>query len=231
MDYAEAALKMHRENHGKLEMASKIPLTTRDELSTAYTPGVAAPCLKIKEDKSEAYTYTAKGNLVAVVTDGTAVLGLGDIGPEAAMPVMEGKAVLFKKFGGVDAVPICLDTRDTEEIIETVKRIAPTFGGINLEDISAPRCFEIERKLKGRCDIPIFHDDQHGTAIITLAGLSNALKGVGERLEGGRIHRCGLSPPPRVRQPFPSQSCCSRPEQGMSHSATETGPFTSAGRG
>lgn len=155
MDYAEAALKMHRENHGKLEMASKIPLTTRDELSTAYTPGVAAPCLKIKEDKSEAYTYTAKGNLVAVVTDGTAVLGLGDIGPEAAMPVMEGKAVLFKKFGGVDAVPICLDTRDTEEIIETVKRIAPTFGGINLEDISAPRCFEIEQRLERELDIPV----------------------------------------------------------------------------
>lgn len=187
MDYAEAALKMHRENHGKLEMASKIPLTTRDELSTAYTPGVAAPCLKIKEDKSEAYTYTAKGNLVAVVTDGTAVLGLGDIGPEAAMPVMEGKAVLFKKFGGVDAVPICLDTRDTEEIIETVKRIAPTFGGINLEDISAPRCFEIEQRLERELDIPVFHDDQHGTAIITLAGLTNALKVVGKEKEHVKI--------------------------------------------
>ena len=187
MDYAEAALKMHRENHGKLEMASKIPLTTRDELSTAYTPGVAAPCLKIKEDKSEAYTYTAKGNLVAVVTDGTAVLGLGDIGPEAAMPVMEGKAVLFKKFGGVDAVPICLDTRDTEEIIETVKRIAPTFGGINLEDISAPRCFEIEQRLERELDIPVFHDDQHGTAIVVLAGVINALRLTGKKKEDCRV--------------------------------------------
>lgn len=187
MDYAEAALKMHRENHGKLEMASKIPLTTRDELSTAYTPGVAAPCLKIKEDKSEAYTYTAKGNLVAVMTDGTAVLGLGDIGPEAAMPVMEGKAVLFKKFGGVDAVPICLDTRDTEEIIETVKRIAPTFGGINLEDISAPRCFEIEQRLERELDIPVFHDDQHGTAIVATAALINALKLTGKQMDGIKV--------------------------------------------
>lgn len=178
---------MHRENHGKLEMASKIPLTTRDELSTAYTPGVAAPCLKIKEDKSEAYTYTAKGNLVAVVTDGTAVLGLGDIGPEAAMPVMEGKAVLFKKFGGVDAVPICLDTRDTEEIIETVKRIAPTFGGINLEDISAPRCFEIEQRLERELDIPVFHDDQHGTAIVATAALINALKLTGKQMDGIKV--------------------------------------------
>ena len=191
MDYAEAALKMHRENHGKLEMASKIPLTTRDELSTAYTPGVAAPCLKIKEDKSEAYTYTAKGNLVAVVTDGTAVLGLGDIGPEAAMPVMEGKAVLFKKFGGVDAVPICLDTRDTEEIIETVKRIAPTFGGINLEDISAPRCFEIEQRLERELDIPVFHDDQHGTAVVTAAAMLNALKLTGRKLEDIKVVTSG----------------------------------------
>ena len=187
MDYAEAALKMHRENHGKLEMASKIPLTTRDELSTAYTPGVAAPCLKIKEDKSEAYTYTAKGNLVAVVTDGTAVLGLGDIGPEAAMPVMEGKAVLFKEFGGVNAFPICLDTQDTDEIIETVVRIAPAFGGINLEDISAPRCFEIEERLKELLDIPVFHDDQHGTAIVVLAGIINALKVTGKTREDCRV--------------------------------------------
>ena len=187
MDYAEAALKMHRENHGKLEMASKIPLTTRDELSTAYTPGVAAPCLKIKEDKSEAYTYTAKGNLVAVVTDGTAVLGLGDIGPEAAMPVMEGKAVLFKEFGGVNAFPICLDTQDTQEIIETVVRIAPAFGGINLEDISAPRCFEIEEALKERLDIPVFHDDQHGTAIVVLAGVINALRLTGKKKEDCRV--------------------------------------------
>ncbi len=159
----------------------------KDELSTAYTPGVAAPCLKIKEDKSEAYTYTAKGNLVAVVTDGTAVLGLGDIGPEAAMPVMEGKAVLFKKFGGVDAVPICLDTRDTEEIIETVKRIAPTFGGINLEDISAPRCFEIEQRLERELDIPVFHDDQHGTAIVATAALINALKLTEKQMDGIKV--------------------------------------------
>lgn len=183
MDYAKAALSMHGEHHGKLEVTSKIPLKTTDDLSTAYTPGVAAPCLKIKEDKKEAYTYTAKGNLVAVVTDGTAVLGLGDIGPEAAMPVMEGKAILFKAFGGVDAFPVCLDTKDTEEIIETVKRIAPSFGGINLEDISAPRCFQIEQRLEEELDIPVFHDDQHGTAIVTTAALLNALKIVGKKID------------------------------------------------
>lgn len=183
MDYAKAALEMHKEHHGKLEVTSKIALKTKEDLSTAYTPGVAAPCLKIKEDKSEAYTYTAKGNLVAVVSDGTAVLGLGDIGPEAAMPVMEGKAILFKEFGGVDAFPVCLDTKDTEEIIETVKRIAPCFGGINLEDISAPRCFEIERRLEEELDIPVFHDDQHGTAIVTTAALLNALKIVGKKID------------------------------------------------
>lgn len=183
MDYAKAALDMHREHHGKLEVTSKIALKTKDDLSTAYTPGVAAPCLKIKDNKTEAYTYTAKGNLVAVVTDGTAVLGLGDIGPEAAMPVMEGKAILFKEFGGVDAFPICLDTKNTEEIIETVKRIAPSFGGINLEDISAPRCFEIEQRLEEALDIPVFHDDQHGTAIVTTAALLNALKIVGKKID------------------------------------------------
>lgn len=187
MDYAKAALEMHKEHHGKLEVTSKIALKTKNDLSTAYTPGVAAPCLKIKEDKKEAYTYTAKGNLVAVVTDGTAVLGLGDIGPEAAMPVMEGKAVLFKEFGGVDAFPVCLDTKDTEEIIATVKRIAPSFGGINLEDISAPRCFEIERRLEEELDIPVFHDDQHGTAIVTTAALLNALKIVGKKIDEIRV--------------------------------------------
>lgn len=183
MDYAKAALEMHKEHHGKLEVTSKIALKTKDDLSTAYTPGVAAPCLEIKKDKKNAYTYTSKGNLVAVVTDGTAVLGLGDIGPEAAMPVMEGKAILFKEFGNVDAFPICLDTKDTEEIIETVKRIAPAFGGINLEDISAPRCFEIEQRLEEELDIPVFHDDQHGTAIVTTAALLNALKIVGKKID------------------------------------------------
>lgn len=183
MDYAKAALEMHEKHHGKIEVTSKISLKTKDDLSTAYTPGVAEPCLKIKEDKKAAYTYTAKGNLVAVVSDGTAVLGLGDIGPEAAMPVMEGKAILFKEFGGVDAFPICLDTKDTEEIIATVKRIAPSFGGINLEDISAPRCFEIEQRLEEELDIPVFHDDQHGTAIVTTAALLNALKIVGKKID------------------------------------------------
>lgn len=187
MDYAEAALQMHRENKGKLSVASKVALETREDLSTAYTPGVAAPCLEIQKDKANAYTYTAKGNLVAVVTDGTAVLGLGDIGPEAAMPVMEGKAALFKAFGGVDAFPICLATKNTEEIIETVKRIAPVFGGINLEDISAPRCFEIERRLEEELDIPVFHDDQHGTAIVVTAALLNALKLVGKKMEEIRV--------------------------------------------
>lgn len=183
MDYAEMALQLHKENKGKLAVCSKIVLETREDLSTAYTPGVAAPCLEIKKDRAAAYTYTAKGNLVAVVTDGTAVLGLGDIGPEAAIPVMEGKAVLFKAFGGVDAFPICLATKDTEEIIETVKRIAPVFGGINLEDISAPRCFEIERRLEEELDIPVFHDDQHGTAIVVTAALINALKLTGKKIE------------------------------------------------
>lgn len=187
MDYAKMAMEMHEKNKGKLSVASKVALETRDDLSTAYTPGVAAPCLEIQKDKAKAYTYTAKGNLVAVVTDGTAVLGLGDIGPEAAMPVMEGKAVLFKAFGGVDAFPICLATKDTEEIIETVKRIAPAFGGINLEDISAPRCFEIERRLEEELDIPVFHDDQHGTAIVVTAALLNALKLTGKKMEEAHI--------------------------------------------
>lgn len=187
MDYNKAALKMHEENKGKIGVVSKVSVKTRDDLSTAYTPGVAEPCRKIRDDKKEVYRYTAKGNLVAVVSDGTAVLGLGDIGPEAAMPVMEGKSILFKEFAGIDAFPICLDTKDTEEIIETVKRIAPVFGGINLEDISAPRCFEIERRLKEELDIPVFHDDQHGTAIVVSAGLLNAVKFVGKKMEDVKI--------------------------------------------
>lgn len=180
MDYNKLSLELCEKHAGKLEVVSKVPVTNRDELSTAYTPGVAEPCRKIAADKHEAYRYTIKGRTVAVVSDGSAVLGLGNIGPEAAMPVMEGKAVLFKAFGGVDAFPICLDTQDTEEIIKTVKYLAPTFGGINLEDISAPRCFEIERRLKEELDIPVFHDDQHGTAIVVAAGLINALKVVGK---------------------------------------------------
>ena len=178
---------MHEENKGKIEVISKVPVKTREDLSTAYTPGVAEPCRKIRDDKKEVYKYTAKGNLVAVVSDGTAVLGLGDIGPEAAIPVMEGKSILFKEFAGIDAFPICLDTKDTEEIIETVKRIAPVFGGINLEDISAPRCFEIEKRLKEELDIPVFHDDQHGTAIVVSAGILNAVKFVGKKMEEVKI--------------------------------------------
>lgn len=187
MNYNEMALKMHEEHKGKISVTSKVAVKTRDDLSTAYTPGVAEPCRKIRDDKSEVYRYTAKGNLVAVVSDGTAVLGLGDIGPEAAMPVMEGKSILFKEFAGVDAFPICLDTKDTDEIVETVKRLAPTFGGINLEDISAPRCFEIERRLKEELDIPVFHDDQHGTAIVVSAGLTNAIKFVGKEFSEAKV--------------------------------------------
>lgn len=187
MNYNELALKMHEENKGKISVVSKVHVKDRDDLSTAYTPGVAEPCRKIRDNKEEVYRYTAKGNLVAVVSDGTAVLGLGDIGPEAAMPVMEGKAILFKEFAGIDAFPICLDTKDTDEIVETVKRLAPTFGGINLEDISAPRCFEIERRLKEELDIPVFHDDQHGTAIVVSAGLTNALKFVGKDFSQAKV--------------------------------------------
>ncbi|MDW7667773.1 MAG: malic enzyme-like NAD(P)-binding protein [Bacillota bacterium] len=176
MNYSKESLKLHEKLKGKIDVVSKVEVKTRDDLSLAYTPGVAEPCRKINENKEDVYKYTSKGNLIAVVTDGTAVLGLGDIGPEAAMPVMEGKSVLFKEFAGVNAFPICLDTKDTEEIVETVKRLAPTFGGINLEDISAPRCVEIETKLKEALDIPVFHDDQHGTAIVVSAGLINALK-------------------------------------------------------
>ena len=176
MDYYEESLKMHLLNQGKLEVVSKVPVKTKDDLSTAYTPGVAQPCVEIEKNPDDAYRYTIKANTVAVVSDGSAVLGLGNIGGLASLPVMEGKALLFKEFGGVDAFPICLDTQDTEEIIKTVKNIAPTFGGINLEDISAPRCFEIEKRLKEDLDIPVFHDDQHGTAVVVSAAVINAFK-------------------------------------------------------
>ena len=187
MDYNSLSLKMHEEHKGKVEVVSKVAVKNRDDLSTAYTPGVAEPCRKIRDNKADVYKYTCKGNMVAVVSAGTAVLGLGDIGPEAAIPVMEGKSILFKEFGGVDAFPICLDTKDVDEIVETVKRIAPVFGGINLEDISAPRCFEIEKRLKEELDIPVFHDDQHGTAIVVSAGLINALKLVGKPFDEANV--------------------------------------------
>ena len=187
MDYAKASLAKHYEWKGKLEVVPRAPVDSSDALSLAYTPGVAAPCLEIQKDVSKSYELTRRWNTVAVVTDGTAVLGLGDIGPEAGMPVMEGKCVLFKAFGGVDAIPLCVRSKDVDEIVNTVRLLAGSFGGVNLEDISAPRCFEIERRLKACCDIPIFHDDQHGTAVITLAGLTNALKLVGKRLPDIRI--------------------------------------------
>lgn len=187
MDYMQIALQKHEEWNGKLEVVSRAPLQTKEDLSTAYTPGVAAPCLEIAKDPEKAYVYTRKNNLVAVVSDGSAVLGLGNIGGLAGMPVMEGKSILFKKFGGVDAFHICLDTQDTQEIIDTVTNIAPCFGGINLEDISAPRCFEIEKALIERLNIPVFHDDQHGTAIVVLAAVVNSLKIVGKELAKVRI--------------------------------------------
>ncbi|RPF48091.1 malate dehydrogenase (oxaloacetate-decarboxylating) [Hydrogenoanaerobacterium saccharovorans] len=187
MDYNARSLELHEKKKGKLEVCSKVPVTCREDLSTAYTPGVAEPCRKIAANEADVYRYTAKGNLVAVVSDGSAVLGLGNIGPKAAIPVMEGKSVLFKAFANVDAFPICLDTQDTEEIIKAVKQIAPVFGGINLEDISAPRCFEIERRLKEELDIPVFHDDQHGTAIVVCAGLLNALKLVGKPFNQAKV--------------------------------------------
>ncbi|MCT4620721.1 MAG: NAD-dependent malic enzyme [Marinisporobacter sp.] len=186
-DYNKLALKMHKENKGKISVESKVALENKDDLSTAYTPGVAEPCREIHKNKEAVYTYTSKGNMVAVVSDGTAVLGLGDIGAHAAIPVMEGKAVLFKSFAGVDAFPICLDTKDTDEIVKTIKLMAPMFGGINLEDIAAPRCFEIEEKLKKELDIPVFHDDQHGTAIVVLAGLINGLKLAEKELENIKV--------------------------------------------
>ncbi|MFH0820377.1 MAG: malic enzyme-like NAD(P)-binding protein [Candidatus Peregrinibacteria bacterium] len=186
-DYYSQSLKLHQKYKGKIEVVSRVPLKTKQDLSVFYTPGVAEPCRKIHENKADVYKYTRKGNLVAVVTDGSAVLGLGDIGPEAALPVMEGKAILFKEFGGVDAFPICINTQEPAAIIKTVQRIAPGFGGINLEDISAPRCFEIEKALIESLDIPVFHDDQHGTAIVVLAGLINALKVTGRNFKDIRI--------------------------------------------
>ena len=187
----EKALQMHEQWNGKLEISAKAKVNSREDLAIAYTPGVAEPCKVIAEDQEAAYKYTMKANTIAVISDGSAVLGLGNIGAYAAMPVMEGKAVLFKEFGGVNAVPICLDTQDTEEIIKTVVNIAPAFGGINLEDISAPRCFEIERKLKECCDIPIFHDDQHGTAVVTMAAMLNALKVVGKKIDEIKVVTSG----------------------------------------
>jgi len=191
MDYAKESLRLHEEWKGKIEVIATVPVETKDDLSLAYTPGVAQPCLEIQKDVEKSYELTRRHNLCAVITDGTAVLGLGDIGPEAGMPVMEGKCVLFKAFGGVDAFPLCVKTKDVDEFVETVYNISGSFGGINLEDISAPRCFEIERKLKEKCDIPIFHDDQHGTAVITLAGLTNALKVVGKKKEDVKIVTSG----------------------------------------
>lgn len=187
MDYAKESLKMHYDLKGKIEVTSRAKVDSKDALSLAYTPGVAQPCLEIQKDVNKSYDLTRRWNTVAVVTDGTAVLGLGDIGPEAGMPVMEGKCVLFKEFGGVDAFPLCVRSKSVDEIVRTVELLAGSFGGVNLEDISAPRCFEIERQLKEKCDIPIFHDDQHGTAIITLAGMNNAMKVVGKNKETAKI--------------------------------------------
>ena len=191
MDYAKESLRLHEQWQGKIEVTATVPVATKDDLSLAYTPGVAQPCLEIQKDVSKSYTLTRRHNLCAVITDGSAVLGLGDIGPEAGMPVMEGKCVLFKAFGGVDAFPLCIKSKDVDEFVNTVYLISGSFGGINLEDIAAPRCFEIERKLKEKCDIPVFHDDQHGTAVITLAGLTNALKVVGKQKETVKIVTSG----------------------------------------
>ena len=191
MNYAEESLRLHGQWRGKIEVIATVPVATKDDLSLAYTPGVAQPCLEIQKDVNRSYDLTRRHNLCAVITDGSAVLGLGDIGPEAGMPVMEGKCVLFKAFGGVDAFPLCVKTKDVDEFVNAVALISGSFGGINLEDIAAPRCFEIERKLKERCDIPIFHDDQHGTAVITLAGLTNALKVVGKKREDVKIVTSG----------------------------------------
>ena len=191
MDYAKESLRLHKEWAGKIEVVTRCPVSTKDDLSLAYTPGVAQPCLEIQKDEEKSYELTRRHNMCAVITDGTAVLGLGDIGPVAGMPVMEGKCVLFKAFGNVDAVPLCVKTKDVDEFVNAVALMSGSWGGINLEDIAAPRCFEIERKLKEKTDIPIFHDDQHGTAVITLAGLTNALKVVGKKKEDVRIVTSG----------------------------------------
>ena len=191
MDYAKESLRLHEQWKGKIEVVATVPVETKEDLSLAYTPGVAQPCLEIQKDVEKSYELTRRHNLCAVITDGTAVLGLGDIGPEAGMPVMEGKCVLFKAFGNVDAFPLCVKSKDVDTFVETVYQISGSFGGINLEDIAAPRCFEIERKLKEKCDIPIFHDDQHGTAVITLAGLLNALKVVGKKKEDVKVVTSG----------------------------------------
>ena len=191
MDYAKESLRLHGEWKGKIEVVATVPVSTKEDLSLAYTPGVAQPCLEIQKDVNKSYDLTRRHNICAVITDGTAVLGLGDIGPEAGMPVMEGKCVLFKAFGDVDAFPLCVKSKDVDEIVNTIYMISGSFGGVNLEDIAAPRCFEIERKLKEKCDIPIFHDDQHGTAIVTLAGLVNALKVVGKKKEDVKIVTSG----------------------------------------
>ena len=187
MDYAKESLKLHDEWKGKIEVISRVPVSTKEDLSLAYTPGVAQPCLEIQKDVDRSYDLTRRHNMCLVVTDGSAVLGLGDIGPEAGMPVMEGKCVLFKAFGDVDAFPLCIKSKDIDTIVETIYMISGSFGGVNLEDIAAPRCFEIEKRLKEKCDIPIFHDDQHGTAIITLAGLTNALKVVGKKKDEVKV--------------------------------------------
>lgn len=187
MDYAKESLRLHGEWKGKIEVVATVPVSSKDDLSLAYTPGVAQPCLEIRKDPEKSYELTRRHNMCLVVTDGSAVLGLGNIGPEAGMPVMEGKCVLFKAFGGVDAFPMCIKSQDVDTIVETIYQVSGSFGGVNLEDISAPRCFEIEKRLKERCDIPIFHDDQHGTAVITLAGLMNALKVVGKKMEEIRV--------------------------------------------
>ena len=191
MDYAKESLRLHGDWKGKIEVVTRVPVENKDDLSLAYTPGVAQPCLEIQKDINKSYELTRRWNMCLVVTDGSAVLGLGDIGPEAGMPVMEGKCVLFKAFGDVDAFPLCIKSHDVDEIVNTIYMISGSFGGVNLEDISAPRCFEIEKKLKEKCDIPIFHDDQHGTAVITLAGVINALKLVGKKLDEVKIVTSG----------------------------------------
>jgi len=193
MDYAKESLRLHSEWRGKLEVTPRVQVDSKEALSLAYTPGVAQPCLEIQKDPAESYALTRRHNLVAVITDGSAVLGLGDIGPEAGMPVMEGKCVLFKSFGGVDAFPLCVKTQDVDEFVQTVYNISSSFGGINLEDIAAPRCFEIERKLKEKCDIPVFHDDQHGTAIVVAAALLNAMRVTGKQMGQMKIVINGIS--------------------------------------